>query len=82
MKHPRPNRRIKNSAPIPLVAQLIDVIDRSGLAMDDIGVKSGVHYRTMANWRAGTYGVQLVTFQAVAESLGYEIVLRKKEPRK
>ena len=62
----------------PLVIELFNIIDARPESLQEIGDMAGVHPNTMAHWRMKRYGLQLDSYRAVANALGYEVILRKK----
>lgn len=63
----------------PLVRQLFQVIDRSGLSYSQISRLAGVTPATLAYWRHGKNAPRWVDFENVAHALGYDITLQAKE---
>lgn len=78
---PRPAARAEVASNIPLVKDLFEVIDRSGLTLTELANKAGVHARTIQNWRVANTNIALVNLQAVAGAVGLDVVLQKKEPK-
>lgn len=78
-RKPRIGSRKPVESNIPLIKDLFSLIDTSGLTMKQLSDTSGVHWRSIANWRKGENSVTLLTFESVAGALGYELTLKKKE---
>ena len=60
----------------PVVRQLFDLIDGSGLSHAEIAAITGVHRVTLSFWKHGKNAPRLLDFENVAQSLGYEIQLK------
>jgi hypothetical protein len=76
---PRYAARAKTKATIPAVAQLFDVIDGTGMTMRAVQEQSLVSMQTLAHWRTGATVPYMREFFAVADMLGYDIILKKRE---
>lgn len=66
--------------PDGIVRSVIDAIDASGKAENDIAGKAGVARGLIGNWRTGKRAPQaLLAAEALLSVIGYEIVIRRKE---
>lgn len=59
----------------PLVRQLFDVIDKSGLSYSQIESATGVSAVTLSYWKHGKNAPRWVDFENVARFLGHDIRL-------
>lgn len=77
----RVKARAQVASNVPIVKALFAAIDASGLTMDHLSKKSGVHWRTIQNWRTAATGISLVYLEAVAGAVDLELTLQQKEPK-
>lgn len=79
MGKPRtPGARTKLKATNPLIIELINLLDQSGRLIDDVRLEAGISATSIRNIRSGITGMQLTSFVALANTLGYDVILRKK----
>lgn len=57
----------------PHILQLSKLLKRHVGNLNSICDRAGVHYQTIARWRAGARNPNLMDFKAVLEVLGYQI---------
>lgn len=62
----------------PLVRQLSDIQREQQLAWVDVAERSGVAPATIRQWRCAN-GPRLKNFEAVLNTLGYELVIRERD---
>jgi hypothetical protein len=62
--------------PNQLLDDLFAIIGRRSLKM--VGARAGVNWRILYTWRSHIRRPTLVTFVAVANTMGYDVVLVKK----
>ena len=60
----------------PIIRALFDAMDENRLSYDEVADMSGVSRTAIATWKHGRHAPRLVDFEAVAQSIGYEITLR------
>lgn len=60
---------------IRVVRELFEIIDARGLTLAEAGRPARKHPVSMSQWRHGKVSPLLVDFEAVAEGLGYRLVL-------
>lgn len=64
----------------PLVKQLYQIYTREAAGnLEGLSKRSGVSRAAVRRWAKAERDPKLSLFEAVAESLGYEVILRKKE---
>lgn len=63
----------------PVIRQLIDEIDRTGLSGREIERDAGVSRVTISRWRHGRGSPRITDFEAVARYLGYRLKLESAE---
>lgn len=71
----RPGTKKTATTASPLVRQLFEAVDASGLSYADIHALSGVHPVTMSYWKHGKNAPRWVDFEHVAQVLGFRIEL-------
>jgi len=76
---PRYAARAKTKTNVAVVRQLFEIIDDSGMTMKAVQQQSLVSIQTLAHWRAGTTVPYMREFCAVADMLGYDLMLKKRE---
>ncbi|SHL71614.1 hypothetical protein SAMN05444389_1014 [Paracoccus solventivorans] len=59
------------------MAALFAEKDRAGLTVFDLEVKSGISAKAAYSWRAGRQSPALANLVALAQALGFEIILRR-----
>jgi transcriptional regulator with XRE-family HTH domain len=63
----------------PLIRQIFDEMWDQRVTQEDVAAKAGVSWNVLSRWKKGHNDPRLSLFKAVAEVLGYEIVLRKRD---
>lgn len=59
----------------PIIRQLFDRIDDAGVPGRELQRRSGVHHVTLSKWKHGTNAPRLTDFEAVAQAMGFSVVL-------
>lgn len=62
----------------PIVKFILAEIAATYRPLSEIGEKSGIHWHTIHNWKAGRSSPNLVTAEAVLNTLGYDLVIVKR----
>lgn len=75
----RAQPRLPVRSALPIVRDLFEIIDQTGLSYEMLAKKAGCHKQSLTIWRRGKNAPGLQQFENVAMSLGYEVVLRKRE---
>lgn len=74
-RKPRKKAIAKNLDPVVLA-----VVERAALSRDaDVAERSGVSYLTFRNWRRGVVNPSFLDLQAVANTVGLEIVVKERK---
>ncbi len=64
---------------VPAIIELYAERARKGLSLGDLEDRSGVSLGSMYAWRSGKRSPQTHMIVALAETLGFEIVMRRKK---
>lgn len=65
----------------PLIAQLIETRKRAGLSQKTVARRAGYDQCTISQWERGLWEPRLCNFVNLANTLGFEVALVKKESR-
>lgn len=68
--------RVPETGPA-IIRRLFEIVNEQRIPRTVVCKEAGVGYRTMENWRSRS-GANLTSFIAVAEVLGYDVVLKKR----
>lgn len=68
----------KGMAIHPLVRWIWAQMNKQRASQEDIAKRSGVSSSAMRKWRAGVRSPRIMEIEAVVNSLGYQLTVRKK----
>jgi transcriptional regulator with XRE-family HTH domain len=63
----------------PLVYWMWTEMNRQRASQEDIAKRSGVSSSAMRKWRTGDRSPRMLEFDAIANALGYSLVIRRKK---
>jgi transcriptional regulator with XRE-family HTH domain len=63
----------------PLLRQVFDEIWAARLTQEEVAARAGVSWNVLTRWKKGHSDPRLSLFKAVAQTLGYELVLVKRD---
>lgn len=63
----------------PIVRELFEEMWRQGLKQHEIARRIGVSHNVLTLWKKGRTGPSMFSAQAMADVLGYELVLQKRD---
>jgi transcriptional regulator with XRE-family HTH domain len=62
-----------------VVRELFDIIDRTDLPAAAVARETGCHRVSLSRWKHGLSSPTILDVEALAEVLGYELVLKPRE---
>jgi len=73
-------RRKPARAVSPTIRQLIQVIDDSGLSYHQVCSNAGVYVHMLSDWKMGRIAPNLLSVEALLQSLGYRLEIVPLKP--
>jgi hypothetical protein len=62
----------------PLMQEFHSIVNQTPIALDKICDRAGVAHGTIQQWRSRDRNPSLFLFECVLNTLGYELIIRKK----
>lgn len=76
---PEIKRRSPIKATLPVMVDLLTVIDAKRLKLEAVAIQTGYAPSLVAAWRRGDRNSSLIAFVDVANFLGYDVTLTKRK---
>lgn len=74
-------RKPAHPRPVSLINEVLTLIEDSGRKYSDIAQETGIDSSAISHFKSGRYkSANVDTLQALLNTLGYELHIRKKEP--